>query len=356
MHPSGGYLDILLVKHGALGDVVRTSWLLPGLHDRFGPATRIDWLTAPGATDLLRFNPFVDRVLTAASELRPHYEWILSLDDELHAIEAASSASCRLFSGARLKNGRREYTEDVAPWFDMGLLSRLGKARADAMKVENGASHAAIFSSMLGVPISGASFFNSPSREARWQSVLRDCPHGAVLGINPFAGGRWPTKALPPSTLSELLPYLLESSEFGISRVVLFSEDSMRAHALLAKLPEELAGRIVVPETSESTLELAAAIRTLDYLITTDSLALHLAVAQSIPSLSFYAPTSAAEIETFDTGVKLLSTAPDYCSYRSDADNTSIIATRLLPLLKDHWIRCARFRAGSAGSEVPRVS
>jgi heptosyltransferase-2 len=108
----------------------------------------------------------------------------------------------------------------------------------------------------------------------------------------------------------------------------------------VAGLPAGAAGRIVVPDTSASTLELAAAIRAVDYLVTTDSLALHLAIAQGVPNLSFYAPTSAAEIETFGTGVKLLSTAPDYCSYRGDADNASITAARLLPLLKDHWARC----------------
>jgi heptosyltransferase II len=328
------------VKHGALGDIVRTSWLLPGLHDRFEPATRVDWLTAPGAADLLRFNPLVERVLTAPNRLRPIYGWVLSLDDEEHAIEAASSVRCERFSGALLRNGRHGYTDDMAPWFDMGLLSRLGKARADAMKVENTASHSTLFSSMLNVPIPHPTFFNSSFREARWKSVLRCGSGGAVFGINPFAGGRWPAKALPASELSQLLQHLLGDPELGVGRIVLFSEEHSRAEALLADLPPKLASHIVAPDTSESTLELAAAIRALDYLVTTDSLALHLAVAQSVPNLSFYAPTSAAEIETFGTGVKLLSTAADYCSYRGDADNTSITAARLLPLLKDHWARC----------------
>lgn len=328
------------MKHGALGDVVRTSWLLAGLHHRFGDTVRVDWLTAPGATDLLRFNPFVERVLTDVSELRPSYDWVLSLDDEPRAIAAAISVSCNRFSGALIRAGDRTYTEDVAPWFDMGLLSRLGKARADALKLENARSHTALFSSMLDVPVTQPAFFNSAVREARWRSKLRSDAGGAVFGINPFAGGRWPAKALPASALSELLHGLLQSPELGVGRLVLFSEMPKRAEALLADLPERLTDRIVVPDTSESTLELAAAIRALDYLVTTDSLALHLAVAQSVANLSFYAPTSAAEIETFGTGVKLISTAPDYCSYRGDADNSSITAARLLPLLAEHWARC----------------
>lgn len=332
------------MKHGALGDVVRTSWLLPGLHERFGRATRVDWLTASAAADLLRFNPFVERVLTEPARLRPHYGWVLSLDDERHAVEAATSVECERFSGALLREDRHEYTADVAPWFDMGLLSRFGKTRADAMKVENTASHAALFSAMLGIEITHATFFNSSLREARWKSVLRSGASGGVVGINPFAGERWPGKGLPAPALSELVQHLLEDQALGVSRVVLFSEHRARAESLLAGLPAAVASQVVVPDTSESTLELAAAIRALDYLVTSDSLALHLAVAQSVPNLSFYAPTSAAEIETFGTGVKLLSTAPDYCSYRSDADNTSITAARLLPLLTQHWTHCRSAR------------
>lgn len=333
------------MKHGALGDVVRTSWLLPGLHARFGPETRIDWLTAPGAADLLRFNPFVERVLTDATRLRPSYGWVLSLDDERHAIEAASSTRSDRFAGALLRNGRLDYTDDMAPWFDMGLLSRLGKTRADALKVENTASHAALLSSMLGVPITHATFFNSSIRAARWHALVRGGSDGAVFGINPFAGGRWPSKALPAPALMQLLQHLIGDVNLGIGRIVLFSEERARAEALLARCPATIGSRVVVPDTSESTLELAAAIGALDYLVTADSLALHLAVAQSIPNLSFYAPTSATEIETFGTGVKLRSTAPDYCSYRADADNTSITAARLIPLLEEHWGRCRPVQA-----------
>ena len=45
--------------------------------------------------------------------------------------------------------------------------------------------------------------------------------------------------------------------------------------------------------------------------------------------MAFFAPTSAAEIELYGRGEKVVSTAPDYCSYRPDADNRSLTAERL---------------------------
>ena len=71
----------------------------------------------------------------------------------------------------------------------------------------------------------------------------------------------------------------------------------------------------------------------MDLVITSDSLALHLAIAQGIKSLSFFAPTSSAEIGLFDNGVKVESLSEDYCSYVSDADNSSITSKRLLDAL-----------------------
>src|SRR5208283_1580376 len=50
-------------------------------------------------------------------------------------------------------------------------------------------------------------------------------------------------------------------------------------------------------------------------IITADTLALHLAIAHRVHSVSFFAPTSAAEINTFGRGLKVISGAPDYCNY-----------------------------------------
>ncbi len=94
--------------------------------------------------------------------------------------------------------------------------------------------------------------------------------------------------------------------------------------------------KIICEDTEQSILIFASVIKACDYIITSDSLALHLAIAQKIPNLSFYAPTSAAEIDTFGTGVKVISTSEDYCSYKPDADNSTITNDRILKALKKH--------------------
>jgi heptosyltransferase-2 len=52
--------------------------------------------------------------------------------------------------------------------------------------------------------------------------------------------------------------------------------------------------------------------------------------------LGFFAPTSSAEIGVFNTGVKVESLSNDYCSYRPDADNSTITAKRILDAFNKH--------------------
>ena len=327
----------LVVKHGALGDVVRTSYFAAPLRQRHGDDLRLSWITAPAALPLLRFNPHIDDLWTSFASAVPwSFDRVYSLDDESEAVAGVMGLKARRIVGALTDGeGRPGYTPETAGWFDMGLLSRFGKAEADRLKRENTKSHGEIFSGIFDVPGARPEFWGLPRLEAAAARDRRDA--GVVIGVNPYAGGRWRSKELPPAELESLLHCLLgPCSPLGRDgRIYLLGAGADRQRNV------QLAGilndaRVQVPATDDSVLRLAAVIASLDYLISSDSLALHLAIAQAIPFLAFFAPTSAVEIDDFGLGVKLLSTAADYCSYRPDADNASITAARILQLAARH--------------------
>jgi heptosyltransferase-2 len=151
------------------------------------------------------------------------------------------------------------------------------------------------------------------------------------LGINPYSGGRWPSKELRPAQLRRLIGMVLDgSSALGADATVVLigaGEDYARNQALVA---EQSTHRVMAVCTDQSVQHLAAAVGALDYLVSSDSLALHLGIAQAVPFTAFFSPTSAVEIDEWGLGTKVISTAPDYCSYRKDADNSSITADRIL--------------------------
>src|ERR1700721_456763 len=96
-------MKILFIKLGALGDVVRSSYFLPGLRKKIGASGLLDGLA-----------------------------W-------------------ERLTGAFAKDGKVDYSLDAGPWFDMGLISHLGKAKADELKKVNQRTHEEIFAGILEI-------------------------------------------------------------------------------------------------------------------------------------------------------------------------------------------------------------
>lgn len=336
---------ILIIKTGALGDVLRTTSILPGLKQAH-PEARLEWVTAPAAVDLVRGHAALDAVhvvdpsaaqaLDALGEelASTRWDWIISLDDEEGLCALATRLGGVKLSGAHLAaDGARAYTPDVGPWFDMGLLSVHGKEVADRLKIENRRSHPEIYAEMLGIPMGRPELRLPDEVLERARARLASCEgRRPRIGLNTGAGGRWTSKQLPVERVLELVSALDGRLAGRAAFVVLGGRDEAdRNRELLNGLGElPIASAVLDGGVDNSILEFGGLINELDLLVTSDSLALHIGVARHVPIVAFFAPTSAAEIELYGLGEKLQSESADYCSYAPDADNSSITVERLV--------------------------
>lgn len=329
-------MKILIIKRGALGDVVRTAYFAKALKERFNAhetLCRIYWLTADSALPLLRFNPFIDVLATDPTSFgKEHFDVVYSLDDELDTLEATRRYSRSRLVGAYLdSDNQTAYCRQSAPWFDMGLLSAYGKAEADRRKSANRLTHAMLFSGIFETAKPAPHFFNSPAKTRFFDRLCKTRAKGKLkIGINAFAGQRWRSKSLLEAEFIALLQRLCTAG-FADAPAHIFliggAEDTERN-----KVAAKLSGfhqQISMIDTSADVLDLAALVHAMDLFISSDSLAMHLAIAQQIPTVCFFSPTSSAEIEEPAYVKKVVSTHRDYCNYRSDADNTTITADRL---------------------------
>ncbi|MEM7198634.1 MAG: glycosyltransferase family 9 protein [Planctomycetota bacterium] len=339
---------VLVIKTGALGDVLRTTSILPGLKSRFGDL-RVTWLTSDAAQPLVARHRLVDHVLTCHPKdpasveeagdtlAQTRWDWLLSLDDEQPLCALAAGLDAAQLSGATLDpNGERTYTDDVEPWFGMGLLSKDGKAAADARKVANRRTHPEIFASMLGIeagrpelPLPDSALASEQAFAKRHELFHDDL----VIGLNTGAGGRWTSKGLPTERVVEYARALaIDALGRQVSFLVLGGPTERPRNDEIIRGIDALGGaaRALDPGTDNDLPTFTAIVGLCDLLLTSDSLALHLGVAMDVPIVSFFAPTSAAEIELYGLGEKVASTAADYCSYRPDADNETITVERLV--------------------------
>lgn len=337
---------ILVIKTAALGDVLRTTSILPGVR-ALHPDAPVTWLTAPAARPLVEHHRDVAEVVTvdprdamAVATVgtmlgATPWKWVLSLDDEAPLCRLASELTTERLSGAHTTaSGALAYTDDVAPWFDMGLLSRLGKECADRLKIENTRSHPAIFASMLGIDAGRPQLPLPSATTARASAFATEHAlrtRGAVIGLNTGAGGRWRSKGLPVTRVVELVDRLHDALAGKVTFLLLGGPEEHARNREIAAGVASLSRRphLVDGGTGNSLLTFAALIDHCDVLVSSDSLALHMALARRRRVVAFFAPTSAAEIELWGLGEKVVSTAPDYCSYRPDADNGTLTAERL---------------------------
>ena len=341
-------MELLVIKTGALGDVVRTTSILPGLARRHA-GLRVTWLTAHAALELVQGHRLIARVLgvdprdersLAAARVdlaRTRWERVLSFDDEeplcrLATALGGTGVDGRL-SGAYLdERGVRRYTPDVAPWFDMGLLSSYGKEEADRRKLRNRDSHPAIFARMLGLEMGEPELVLPPAalRFAERFAARHELDrHGPVIGLNTGAGGRWDSKKLSESRTVELAAALARARG-RLTFLLCGGPEEAERNARIGGALGERSLRWIDAGTNNTLLEFTALVARCHLLVTSDSLALHLAITQRVPVLAFFAPTPAHEIELYGRGEKVASTSPDYASYRADADTSTLTVERLL--------------------------
>ncbi|MBI5201701.1 MAG: glycosyltransferase family 9 protein [Elusimicrobia bacterium] len=302
-------MDVLVVKLGALGDVLRTTSVVRRLK-AVHPDVRVTWVTARAAMPLLEGNPDLERVLALEDKpkLERRFELVLSLEEDKAAAALALSSCSGEFIGV-LDEGGLRYTDSSALYYDMSALNRDPDGTlktADRLKAANALGYARIWLKILGLPAP------KQAAELRPVLVLRDaerkaaarglCLTGAkakltrAIGLNPGAGKRWPAKQLSVGPAAELAGALA-----GLGRPVLLlggADEAKRNRDIAARAPAP----IVDAGTARGLREFAALLSWLAALVTTDSLAFHLGTALGVPTVVLVGPTSAAELELFGAG------------------------------------------------------
>ena len=325
--------SIILIKIGALGDVVRTSYLVNTLKRKFNYS--ITWITDKSSHELLKYNPNIDTLLYQDSKLPEEADILICLEDQYEYVRLGNQIQSKKIIGSYIDdNNNIKYTDDTKEWFDMSLISKLGITAADNLKKNNLKSYNEIFSKILNIQVSDIKpeFFYD---EKYNNTLSENKSENKVIGLNLFAGKRWPSKEIPMSTIKPLLSSIskyLDSKTIDYSYILFCDDSNMdRADEIISPNKE-----IIIKNTNSNVLDFSANIKNCDYIITTDSLGMHLAIANSVNHLSFFSPTSANEIDDFGYAKKVLSTADDYCTYKPYTDNESLSYTRLFEAWLEH--------------------
>jgi ADP-heptose:LPS heptosyltransferase len=149
-------MNVLIIKIGATGDVVRTTPLLGRLPGQ------ITWLTSAKNTVLLEGLKENLRCFSWEERERAldtRYDLGINLEDTLDVAQFLKTVRCgEIFGAYTDSDGSLHYTENSQHWFDLSLISAHGKLRADKLKFQNRQTYQELVFDGLGFRFAGESY------------------------------------------------------------------------------------------------------------------------------------------------------------------------------------------------------
>lgn len=309
---------VLVVKLDALGDVLRTTSVLPAIHRAYDPCY-VTWVTSRAALDLLKGNEMVDEVLPAGEGSMPT---LLAREFDIVINPDASPASCAI---ATMVNAGKKYgfvlspegyvtplNETAESWLLMGSF--------DQIKKENRRTYQDILHDICELDPAGQHIVLNLTEaelrnEANMMRLLESAPGAPVVGVNTGAGERWQYKKWRLDGFIELITMLLDETQ---ASVLLLGGPGERERN--ARIKSHFGSR-VANACQDNLRDFIREVDLCDVVVTGDTLALHVALGLEKRVVALFGPTSPYEVDIYGQGQKVTPDLDCVCCYRQRCDN-----------------------------------
>ena len=309
---------VLIIKLDAMGDVLRTTALLPAITAAH-PGAAIVWITRAESTPLLENNPYLSEVIPYGADSAVHllarrFDRVINLDAGKISAGLASLARSPRKDGYVLhEQGHVVATNQAAQaWLEVGINDEL--KRRGTRTYQNWMKD----------------ILDAPAVPDRYVFELRDEERQAgrrhleglgvdferpIVGLNTGAGGRWELKQWREAGFLELVTRL--GRDFEMQFVLLGGPAERDRNARL----QRAAGvPLIDPGCHNPIRHFAALTACCDVVVTGDTLAMHIALALERRTVVLFGPTSAPEIEMYGLGEKVVPDMTCLSCYKSACD------------------------------------
>jgi len=315
---SPGKIRILIIKLGAMGDVLRTTSILPALAKHY-EKPHITWVTRKESMDLLWNNPFVDSLVEygADSVIRLQVE---TFDLVINPEASKESAALVSIAQGKVKKGlglSREgsifpFNPEAEEIFHMGLL--------DDMKKRNRKTYEQLICQLSGLPYERIPPILCLTDDEiqfteRFREEKKIQRNKTVVGINTGGGTRWLLKRWTVEGFMKVIERLSREKDVQILLMGGPIEAEINRDILARFGQQVIDTGCLNPVRRFSTL-----VNLCDILVTGDSLALHIGLALRKRMVVLLGPTSEAEVDLYELGKKITAEMDCLCCYRQTCD------------------------------------
>lgn len=340
---------LLMIKLDAMGDVLRTTALLPALAER--PGLAVTWITRKESRPLLERNPYITEVLEygpdAFLQLQTRaFDRVINLDAGKTSAALASIANSKQKDGFVLDaRGYVQATNQAArKWLEMGVF--------DDLKRHGARTYQDIMLEIIGCSGADHRYVLELTEEERSRGRAHLERLGVdlsrpVIGLNTGAGQRWQLKQWREEGYLELAERLAKRR--AVQFVLLGGPEERERHQRLmasSKIP------LIDTGCDNSVRHFAAIVAACNLVVAGDTLAMHLALALKRRAVILFGPTSSAEIEMYGFGEKVVPQMDCLVCYKSTCD----FVPNCMDLISTNMVEGAVERQLSAIQAIPPFS
>jgi len=247
----------------------------------------IFWLTSKEAAELLPRLETLKILTTNEIDVLKNInvDLVLNLEEDVELAKFLTKLRYKKLIGVYydFESNKLSYTDESKDWYDMSLISKYGKEKADLLKWENKKTYQEILFSMIGKKFNGEEYL------LNYEVLPIQKKDRKVVAIEKRAGKVWPMK---------VWPYYDE---------------------LKAKIEKE-GYEVIFLRQRDTLIEYIRDIDEADILICGDTLAIHLGIYLTKKVIALFLCTSPWEIYDYGRVVKIVNPFLKEAFYRRDYD------------------------------------
>ncbi len=311
---------ILIIKCRAQGDVLRTTAILHGVKRKY-PESHISWLVDEESLELLENNPLIDRIFPYKLEnLVPlaveEFDVLISLDKEPPSTSIATLVKSphKFGFGMNTLGNLIPFNTEAEYAYQLGIDDDLKFKQNTLTYQEIVAKTAEVEYKRDPYVFQIGDHHNKRARDFFNKHKIQD--DTLAIGLNTGAGVKFETKQWPVEKYLKLIDFLCKNFEANI-----FLLGGKRETELNRIIETNSKHKVYNTGNDNSLLEFAGFLSKMEIVVTSDTLGMHLAIAQGKKVIALFGSTCPQEIDLYDRGVKLYAGVDCSPCYKQTCDD-----------------------------------
>ncbi len=293
-------IKIMIIKLGALGDVVRTLPLAKALKEKY-PDSEISWVTNKNAVEIVNSSPYVDKTLIINSEIKDEFDKLYNFDIDDEATTFTSKMNSKKKYGF--------YSEGGYPAaFNFQSEYYLNTLFDDDLKKKNTKTYQEMMFEVAELPykkqLPKIPFSDKYKQYADEFLEINNLKKEKLIGVHIGASSRWPSKKWHKENLKN---FIIKAKNKNYEIIIFGGPNEKKEHEILFKELSKKGIKIYRNNPDNSILEFASLINLCNFVVCSDSLALHISLALGKKTIGLFFVSSPNEIEGYGLLKKIIS-------------------------------------------------